>query len=82
MGHPVRQGVGLAGPSPGDDEERRARRRIVRPDAMLDSPPLFRIEFFEIGDGHRLRISVGVNGPWNHFSRLVRNNSVVAIGLE
>jgi hypothetical protein len=26
------------------------------PDAMLDSPPLFRIEFFEIGDGHRLRI--------------------------
>jgi hypothetical protein len=52
VGHPVRQGVGLAGPRPGNDEEWRARRRIVLPDAMLDSSPLFRIEFFEIGYGH------------------------------
>src|SRR6202035_1276436 len=52
VSHPVRQGVGLAGPRPGNDEQWRARRRIVLPDAMLDSPPLFRIEFFEIGDGH------------------------------
>jgi hypothetical protein len=25
---------------------------------MLDGPPLFRIEFFEMGDGHWLRISM------------------------
>ena len=50
VGHPVRQGVGLAGPRAGNDEQWRARRRIVLPDAMLDSPPLFMIEFFEIGD--------------------------------
>ena len=52
------------------------------PDAMLDSPPLFMIEFFEIGDGHWLRISMEAGDPWNHLSRLVRNTSAVAIGLE
>jgi hypothetical protein len=52
VGYPVRQGVGLAGSRAGNDEQWPARRRIVLPDAMLDSPPLFRIEFFEIGDGH------------------------------
>jgi hypothetical protein len=49
---------------------------------MLDRPPLFRIEFFEIGDGHWLRISIEAGGPWNHLSRLVRNSSAAAIGLE
>ena len=82
VGHPVRQGVGLAGPRPGNDEQWRARRRIVLPDAMLDSPPLFRIEFFEIGDGHWLRISMEAGDPWNHPSRLVRNSPAVAVGLE
>src|SRR5208282_559594 len=56
--------------------------RVILPDAMLDSPPLFRIEFFEIGDGHRLRISLEGGGPWNHLSRQVRNTSAVAIGSE
>jgi len=46
----------------------RARCRIVLPDAMLDSSPLFRIEFFEIGDGHWLRISMEAGDPWNHLS--------------
>jgi hypothetical protein len=48
---------------------------------MLDSPPLFRIEFFEIGDGHWLRISMEAGDPWNHLFRLDRN-SLVAVGLE
>jgi hypothetical protein len=82
VGHPVRQGVGLAGPRPGNDEEWRARRRIVLPHAMLDSPPLFRIEFFEIGDGHWLRIRMEASDTWNHLSRLVRNSPAVAVGLE
>ena len=69
-------------PGPGNDKERRSRGRIVLPDAMLDRPPLFRIEFFEIGDGHWLRISIEAGGPWNHLSRLVRNSSAAAIGLE
>jgi hypothetical protein len=81
VGHPVRQGVGLAGPSPGNDEQWPARR-IVLPDAMLDSPPLFRIEFFEIGDGHWLRINMEAGDPWNHPSRLVGNSPAVAVGLE
>jgi hypothetical protein len=49
---------------------------------MLDSPPLFRIEFFETGDGHWLRISMEAGDPWNHLSRLVRNSPAVAVGLE
>ena len=77
----MRQGVGLAGPRPGNDEQWPARRRIVLPDAMLDGSPLFRIEFFEIGDGHWLRITMKAGDPWNHLSRLVRN-SLVAVGLE
>jgi hypothetical protein len=52
VSHPVRQGVGLAGPRAGNDEEWHARHRMVLPHAMLDSPPLFRIELFEISDGH------------------------------
>jgi hypothetical protein len=68
-----------------NDKERRARGRIVLPDAMLDRPPLFRIEFFEIRDGHWLRISMEAGDPWNHLSRLVRNSSAAAMaatGLE
>ena len=49
---------------------------------MLDSPPLFRIEFFEIGEGHRLQITLEGGGPGNHLSRPVGNTSAVAIGLE
>jgi hypothetical protein len=49
---------------------------------MFDSPPLFRIEFFKIGDGHWLRISKEAGDPWNHLSRLVRNTSAAAVGLE
>src|ERR1700730_1971557 len=41
--------------------------RVVRPDAM---PTLFGIEFFQIDDGHRLRINMEVGGPWNHLFRL------------
>jgi transposase len=78
----VRQGVRLAGPRASNDEQRRARRCVILPDAMLDSPPLFTIEFFEIGDGHRLRISLEGGGPGNHLSRQVRNTSAVAIGSE
>jgi hypothetical protein len=44
-------------------EQWRTRRRIVLLDAMLDSPPLFRIEFFEIGEGHWLRISMEAGDP-------------------
>src|SRR6202040_1969687 len=72
----------LPDPRPGNDEEWGARRRIVLPHAMLDSPPLFRIEFFEIGDRHWLRISMEAGDSWNHLSRLDRNTSAVAIGLE
>ena len=78
----MHQGVGLAGPRAGNDEQWRARRRIVLPDATLDSSSLFRIEFFEIGDGHWLRISMEAGDPWNHLSRLVRNSPAVAVGLE
>jgi hypothetical protein len=49
---------------------------------MLDSPPLFRIEFFEIGDGHWLRISLEAGDQSNHLSRLVRNSPAVVVGLE
>src|SRR3982074_439899 len=82
VGDPVRQGVGLAGPRPGNDEQWPAWRRIVLPRAMLDSPPLFRIEFFEISDGHGLRISMEAGDPWNHPSRLVGNSPAVAVELE
>src|ERR1700730_12360093 len=82
VSHPVRQGIGLAGPRHGNDEKWRARRRIVLPDAMLDSPPLFRIELFEIGDGHGVRISMEAGDPWTHLSRLVRNSPAVAVRLE
>ena len=37
----MRQGVGLARTGAGDDEERRPRRAVLLPDAMLDGPPLF-----------------------------------------
>jgi hypothetical protein len=46
---------------------------------MLDSPPLFRIEFFEIGDGHWLRISMDAGGASNHLSRLDRNSPGVEL---
>src|ERR1700738_3502395 len=72
----------LPDPGPGNDEQWPARRRIVLPDAMLDSPPLFRIELFEIGDGHWLRITMEAGDPCNHLSRLVRNSPAVAVGLE
>ena len=49
----VRQGVGLAGPGAGDDEERRARRAVLLPDAVLDGPPLLRIEGLKVGGGYR-----------------------------
>ena len=49
MGNAVRQGVGLAGSGSGDDQQRREWSSSRR--AMLDGPPLFRIEAFKIGSG-------------------------------
>src|SRR5438105_2107886 len=50
----MRQGVGLARTCSGDDKEWRPRRAILLANAMLDSPPLLRIEGFKVsgGDGH------------------------------
>ena len=49
----VRQGVGLAGPRAGDHEERQPRRAVLLPDAVLDGPPLLRIEGLKVGGGYR-----------------------------
>jgi hypothetical protein len=53
MGDPVGHGVGLPGTRAGDDQERCARRSVLRLDAMLDGSSLFTIEGLEIGDSHR-----------------------------
>ena len=50
---PVRQGVGLAGPCAGDHQERRSRRAVLLPDAVLDGPPLLWIEGLKVGGGYR-----------------------------
>ena len=52
MGERVR----LAGPGPGDDEERSRRRGLLLPRAMFDGPSLLGIEFLQIGQRRRLRI--------------------------
>jgi hypothetical protein len=53
MGHPVGHSVGLPGTRAGDDQERRARRAVLRLDAILDGSSLFTIQGLEIGDGHQ-----------------------------
>ena len=55
MRHPMRQGVGLAGSRPGDDQERRSRRACVFSDAVFDGPPLLVVQLLQIGSGHRVR---------------------------
>ena len=52
VGNAMRQGVGLARTCTRDDEERRARRAVLFPHAMLDGPPLFGVEGLKIGGGH------------------------------
>ena len=47
MGHAMGQRVGLAGARAGDHQQRRERPLARR--AMLDGPPLLRIEAFEVG---------------------------------
>jgi hypothetical protein len=49
----VRYGVSLPGTRAGDDQERCARRSVLRLDAMLDGSSLLTIEDLEIGDSHR-----------------------------
>ncbi len=49
----MRQRVGLPRPGAGDDEEGATSRAIGRA-AMLDGSALLRIEFVEIGRGHRI----------------------------
>jgi hypothetical protein len=44
MGDPVGHGVGLPGTRAGDDQERCARGRVLRLDAVLDGSPLFTVE--------------------------------------
>ena len=58
MGDAMGERVSLARSRPGDDQERARRRAVLLPDAMLDGLSLFGIEFFEIGQGRRLRIGV------------------------
>ena len=43
------------------------------PNAVFNGPPVFRIELFEIGDGHGLRISRRMGGSMNHVSCLAHN---------
>jgi hypothetical protein len=40
---------------------------------VFDRPPLFRIELFEIGRGHGVRISREMDGSINHVSCLAHN---------
>jgi hypothetical protein len=47
---------------------------------VFDRSPLFRIELFKIGDGHRFRIS-GVGSSINHVSRFAHNACVAATAL-
>ena len=55
MGDAVREGIGLAGSRPGDDQERRRRRPCVFSDAVFDGPPLIVVELLQIDSGHRVR---------------------------
>ena len=52
MGDAVRQRVGLARAGAGDDEQRQPRRAVLLPDAVLDGPPLLRIEGLKVGGSH------------------------------
>jgi hypothetical protein len=71
MGDPVGHGVGLPGTRAGDDQERCARRSVVRVDAMLDGSSLFTIEGLEIGDSHRWQPVCSRPTRINHVSRFV-----------
>ncbi len=52
----VGERIRLSRTGPGDHEERGAGRTCRLLDTLFDGSSLFRIELFEIGDGHRLRI--------------------------
>ena len=58
----------LPDPRARNDEQRRTGNRMRLPDAVFDGPSLLRVEFFEIGDGHGLRISGCRAGYWISFS--------------
>ena len=51
MGDAMRQRVGLAGAGAGNHQQRRGGNAVGHPDAMLDGPPLFRIEGLKVGGG-------------------------------
>jgi hypothetical protein len=40
---------------------------------VLDRPSLFRVELFEIGDGHGLRINTGMDVCMKHVSAFTQN---------
>ena len=52
MRDPMGEGVGLAGPGAGDDQQRASRRAHAPAQAVLDGPPLLGIELFEVGHRH------------------------------
>ena len=63
MGDAMGERVGLAGSRARDDQQRASRRAVLLADAVFDCPSLFGIEFFQIGQGRRLRI-----GGWSRRS--------------
>src|SRR3954464_5886729 len=52
------QSVGLPRARAGDDQERRTRRAVLLPDAMLGGSSLLAIEGLEMGEGHRWQIGL------------------------
>jgi hypothetical protein len=44
--------VGFPGAGPGDHEQRRGVRASALRQAVFDGPPLFRVQFLQVGRGH------------------------------
>jgi len=69
----MRQGVGLARSSAGDDELGANVGTVVTSLTVFHALPLFRVQLFEIGQRHRVG-GMGANGPFAYLnSRFVRN---------
>jgi hypothetical protein len=58
MRDPMGHGVGLPRIRAGDDQERGARRSVVRVDGMLDGSSLLTVEGLKIGDSHQWQIGL------------------------
>ena len=77
----MRQGVGLARSGTRDDEERRPRRAVLLPNAMLDGPPLFGVEGLKVG-GYRQWLEIAPSGRENHHHAVWQVLRVSILGVH